>query len=658
MSSELSDRDRSSPPPPPSPPPRNPSPPPVDKEEEVLKGDLIPGTAYSKHWLFATFLKLLKKVEGLQSEQSGGDSNEVSGNGDFDAGKDASDAGNGDVSPEKSAKMEARENGEVRGEEMPNGSSVSPSAHRSPLTEEKLDEMLPSGYEVLDPPASIRPGDKIDEETESELCQLWDMTIEPEVVKLMMEYNAIDLLVGAIYKSVGVEPRYTEIAVGILGNMACQREACAVMASNTKVMELIYWTLQISSDAPLLVETTRLVTTIFDSIREQETTPWIETLYGRCVLKTASVPLIEDRTVFSTVSSTDRGHVMKPDPSTTPSFSKSICFILKSSTRSDLLRNVLKFLDQIFECDRAADLVSALMHIWVVEYDLLDGLLECWKVIHDEKEDVVAINSWIHVMYLICQTCDMETRRSDRSSVSLKVGIIGILPKKSSAILTAVGGYLRWCLESDEVQTKWFVPIACSYNIAQALLIHSMTSLEIVELAVKLFHRIRVKWPVLDVKRRLQKGHPDRERNEVMTDKLLKYTFDSVFGFFSFVFERIIRDRQSPIIQDVVKTFERCPMSTLKSMSDLLDNWHKEERTLNQVSPLNPGIGAFESASNPLPAAAKCESTIAEVIGEMLRVAEERGTKKLAHVISSTATATTYTPSATQSTLVNTLGTR
>ena len=149
--------------------------------------------------------------------------------------------------------------------------------------------------------------------------------------------------------------------------------------------------------------------------------------------------MIEDRTVFSTVSSSDHNKVVRPDPSTTPSISRNICFILKSSTRSDLLRNVLKFLDQIFECDRASDLVSALMHIWVAEYDLLDGLLECWKVIHDEKEDVVAIDSWIHVVYLICQTCDMETRRSDRSSVSLKVGIIGVLPKNSSAILSAVG---------------------------------------------------------------------------------------------------------------------------------------------------------------------------------------------------------------------------
>ena len=172
------------------------------------------------------------------------------------------------------------------------------------------------------------------------------------------------------------------------------------------------------------------------------------------------------------------------------------------------------------------------------------------------------------------------------------------------------------------MQTKWFISIACSYNIAQALLIHSMTSLEIVELTVKLFHRIRVNWPILDVKRRLRKT-VDRDRNEIMTDKLLKYTFDSVFGFFSFVFARIIRDRQSPIIQDVVKTFERCPMSTLKSMSDLLDNWHKDEATLNQVSPLNPGIGAFESPANPLPEPTQCETTIAEVIGEMLRVAEE-----------------------------------
>lgn len=632
---------------------RNPSPPPpLDKEEEdVLKGDVIPGTAYSKQWLFSTLLKLLRKVEGLQLDAS-------TTSEQTDEGSEA-DAGTPTEEDAKTASAVATDDqtgaGDPDDQAIPNGAAPASASQSSPLTDQKLDEIIPPGYEIVEPPSTSRPGDKIDEETEGELCQLWDMTTEAEVVKLLMSYNAIDLLVGAIYKSVGVEPRYTEIAVGILGNMACQREACSVMAANTKVMELIYWILQVSTDAPLLVETTRLVTTIFDSIREQETTPWIETLYGRCVLKTSSVPLFEDRTVFSTVSSSDRSKFMRPDPST-PSISKSICFVLQSSTRLDLLRNMLKFLDQILECERAADLVSALMHIWVVEYDLLEGLLECWKVIHDEHEDATAIDSWIHVVYLICQTCDVETRRSDRTSVSLKVGIIGVLPKKSSAILTAIAGYLRWCLESDEVVTKWFISIACSYNIAQALLINSMTSLEIVELAVKLFHRIRVNWPILDVKRRLKMSATNRDRNRVMTDKLLKYTYDSVFGFFSFVFARIIRDRQSPVIIDLVRTFERCPMSTLKSMSDLLDNWHKDEATLNQVSPLNPGIGAFESASNPLPESGKSGTTVAEVVGEMLRVAEERGTKKLAHVISSTATATTYTSSLAQSTsLVNTM---
>ena len=182
-----------------------------------------------------------------------------------------------------------------------------------------------------------------------------------------------------------------------------------------------------------------LIWPVSDPTFPQESTPWIETLYGRCVLKNSSVPLIEDQAVFSTVSASHHAHVVKPDPTTTPSISKSICFVLQSSTRLDLLRNILKFLDQILECERAADLVSALMHIWVVEYDLLDGLLECWQVIHDEHEDVTAIDSWIHVVYLICQTCDVETRRSDRTSVSLKVGIIGILPKKANAILNAVG---------------------------------------------------------------------------------------------------------------------------------------------------------------------------------------------------------------------------
>jgi hypothetical protein len=145
----------------------------------------------------------------------------------------------------------------------------------------------------------------------------------------------------------------------------------------------------------------------------------------------------------------------------------------------------------------------------------------------------------------------------------------------------------------------------------------------------------------------------DRDRNQLMTDKLLKYTYDSVFSFFSFVFEKIIRDRQSPIIQDVVRTFEKCPMSTLKSLADILDNWHRDEKTLSDISPLNPGIGAFQSTHNPLPVPKEktSDKTVAEVIGEMLKVAEEGGTKKLALVISSTTTATTYT-----STMVNTKG--
>ena len=158
MSSSSPDRNH-------SPPPRNPSPPPVDQghDEEVLKGDLIPGTAYSKQWLFSTFLKLLKKVEGLHPESADG-VKECGGSGTSPKTGTTSSA-----KEDKQKTPEHQSGDEGCGSTLP---SASPSAHRSPLTDQKLNDLIPPGYEILDPPSPIRPGEKIDEETEGELCQV------------------------------------------------------------------------------------------------------------------------------------------------------------------------------------------------------------------------------------------------------------------------------------------------------------------------------------------------------------------------------------------------------------------------------------------------------------------------------------------------------
>ena len=153
---------------------RNPSPPPpLDKEEEdVLKGDVIPGTAYSKQWLFSTLLKLLRKVEGLQLDAS-------TTSEQTDEGSET-DAGTPTEEDAKTASAVATDDqtgaGDPDDQAIPNGAAPASASQSSPLTDQKLDEIIPPGYEIVEPPSTSRPGDKIDEETEGELCQVSEIS--------------------------------------------------------------------------------------------------------------------------------------------------------------------------------------------------------------------------------------------------------------------------------------------------------------------------------------------------------------------------------------------------------------------------------------------------------------------------------------------------
>ena len=64
-------------------------------------------------------------------------------------------------------KAESHTNGSTDEDNAENGcSNAEP---QSPLTDQKLDEIIPPGYEVLEPPTA---GEKIDDETDGELCQV------------------------------------------------------------------------------------------------------------------------------------------------------------------------------------------------------------------------------------------------------------------------------------------------------------------------------------------------------------------------------------------------------------------------------------------------------------------------------------------------------
>ena len=185
---------------------RNPSPPPLEQEEEeeVLKGDLIPGTAYSKQWLFSSLLKLLRKVEGLQMEGTPAPPTDRNGGKPAeDPREKVRDAGDGRTEGEsKTALLSAAATGPKSPppakdgqatEDKPDSPPSSPRAQKaeshtngtadkdtaendrsntepqSPLTDQKLDEIIPPGYEVLEPSTA---GEKIDDETDGELCQV------------------------------------------------------------------------------------------------------------------------------------------------------------------------------------------------------------------------------------------------------------------------------------------------------------------------------------------------------------------------------------------------------------------------------------------------------------------------------------------------------
>ncbi|XP_076041595.1 uncharacterized protein LOC143025587 isoform X2 [Oratosquilla oratoria] len=100
---------------------------------------------------------------------------------------------------------------------------------------------------------------ELDEDVEAAACQLWDMTVERDVVLHLLHLPATDilhLLMEIMQHSHA--PRLTEIAVGIIANMCSQKEACCKIASDNNLVVAIFGVLE-TEDVPTLIETFRLL---------------------------------------------------------------------------------------------------------------------------------------------------------------------------------------------------------------------------------------------------------------------------------------------------------------------------------------------------------------------------------------------------------------
>ncbi|KAE8745448.1 hypothetical protein FOCC_FOCC007828 [Frankliniella occidentalis] len=172
---------------------------------------------------------------------------------------------------------------------------------------------------------SKETGDNWSEQMEEQLCSLWDMTFEEDVITLLMQHDFVHLACHVI--QVTSEPRLIEILVGVLGNMTALKSARQSLSQSSTAEQLL--SLLSSSDTPTLLQLVRLLNSCVwhvnrishssdgqdedeHSESQSEVDVWVE------LLKNSAMSLNEN-----------------------------LSFILRSSTNEELLQSTLELLNNL-----------------------------------------------------------------------------------------------------------------------------------------------------------------------------------------------------------------------------------------------------------------------------------------------------------------------
>ncbi|XP_072040370.1 protein saal1-like [Amphiura filiformis] len=208
------------------------------------------------------------------------------------------------------------------------------------------------------------------------------------VSKYLEEWKTVDILLDVIVKSNA--PRVVEIAMGILGNMACSPPIALNFSENKQLRDLVLATLG-SSDARTLIETTRLITTCLSMQASQEL--WLSAIS------------IGEKEVFD-----------------------KLCFILQSSTNCDLLHATSNLVDTVLDVD------EEILNDWATT-TLIQAVTEAHKQVIKEKPEVVSM--LLHILNILSTTdTGVET-----------------LVETTESILPLVIGYISSVCEQDDVMS-------------------------------------------------------------------------------------------------------------------------------------------------------------------------------------------------------------
>ncbi|XP_071869019.1 protein SAAL1 [Bombus fervidus] len=183
------------------------------------------------------------------------------------------------------------------------------------------------------------------EKVEYDLCTLWDMTAEKDVVNFLVDNDFLKIAEFALNSS--EEPRFTEIILGIIGNMTCEPSVLDALGEKEELLETILRLLS-SEDTATLVQILRLLRSALWNIQINPESKWRVNLRNSTFLR------------------------------------EVVPFILKSSTNEELLIATTTFLRSSAEIDLSSG--KTLLDELFESSSFLPGMLESFEEVFPQDE--------------------------------------------------------------------------------------------------------------------------------------------------------------------------------------------------------------------------------------------------------------------------------
>ncbi|KAI9561593.1 hypothetical protein GHT06_012552 [Daphnia sinensis] len=178
---------------------------------------------------------------------------------------------------------------------------------------------------------------ELDESLETDLCLLWDMSADKEVAHCLFQHDILSLTKCVIEESVA--PRLTEIGIGILANLSCQKMIGHEMLLDSELLTSVV-NLMSSEDSQTIIQTVRLLDNLIHYPDNESCSR-----------------LLSDEALWM-----------------------SVTFILENSLNEELLIGSVKLLE---------NLTSHMKHVEEFPYkNILSGIIEAQKQLQSGNSDV------------------------------------------------------------------------------------------------------------------------------------------------------------------------------------------------------------------------------------------------------------------------------